>query len=83
MCSRSSSEKEINQLRAESSYALSVAISKQFSYEIANEIVAEAQSKKTTVKQIVVEKGLLSVDEAEKLLDPIHLTSLSRSLPSL
>ncbi|KYG89097.1 aspartate ammonia-lyase [[Bacillus] sp. KCTC 13219] len=76
-------KKEINQLRAESSYALSVAISKQFSYEIANEIVAEAQSKKTTVKQIVVEKGLLSVDEAEKLLDPIHLTSLSRSLPSL
>ncbi|MEK4423807.1 aspartate ammonia-lyase [Solibacillus sp. FSL K6-1523] len=68
-------KKEINQHRAESSFALSVVISNLFGYEIANEVVAEAQKRKQTIKHIVVERGLLSAEEAEKSLNPINLTN--------
>lgn len=67
-------KKEINQQRAESSFALAVVISNLFGYEVANEVVAEAQHKNQTIKQIVVERGLLTAEDAEKQLNPIHLT---------
>lgn len=63
----------INMMRSENSYSISVVISKLFGYDIANEIVTEAYKNDTTIKEIVIKKGLLSKEAAEELLNPINL----------
>src|SRR3989454_43779 len=49
-------------------------------YEKAAEIAKEAGETGKTVRQLVIEKGILSPEEAEKVLDPRHLTSPSKDL---
>ncbi|MGE7114534.1 aspartate ammonia-lyase [Lysinibacillus sp. NPDC047702] len=63
----------INQMRAESSYSISVVISKLFGYEMANKVVTEAFKTDATIKEIVIKNGLLSKEDAEELLNPMNL----------
>ncbi|KMY48911.1 aspartate ammonia-lyase [Peribacillus loiseleuriae] len=59
---------------AEKSLSLSVVISSLFGYQVANEVALEAHEKNSTIKEVVVEKGLLKEEEASKLLNPENLT---------
>ncbi len=65
---------------AESSPAISTKLNPIIGYEKAAEIAKEAGRTGKTVKEIVVEKGLLSKEEADKVLDPKHLTAPSKDL---
>ncbi|WP_028392518.1 aspartate ammonia-lyase [Bacillus cihuensis] len=59
---------------AEKSLSLSIVISSLFGYRVANEVALEAHEKNSTIKEVVVEKGLLKEEEASKLLNPENLT---------
>jgi len=50
-------------------------------YDKTAEVVKEALRDKKTVKRIVVEKGYLSEEEAEKLLKPGNMTKAGFSGP--
>lgn len=65
--------KETNQRNSERSYSISIVISKLFGYDIANKVVTEAVETNATVKEIVIKNGLLSKEEADKLLNPMNL----------
>jgi aspartate ammonia-lyase len=65
---------------AESSPAISTKLNPIIGYEKAAEIAKEAGQTGKSVKQIVIEKGILSAEEAEKVLDPKHLTAPSKDL---
>ena len=65
---------------AESSPAISTKLNPIIGYEKAAEIAKEAGRTGKSVKEIVVEKGLLTKEEAEKVLDPKHLTAPSKDL---
>jgi fumarate hydratase class II len=65
---------------AESSPAISTKLNTIIGYEKAAEIAKEAGQTGKSVKQIVIEKGILSSEEAEKVLDPKHLTAPSKDL---
>jgi len=65
---------------AESSPAIAAKLNPIIGYEKAAEIAKEVGRTGKTVKQIVIEKGILSADEAEKVLDPKHLTVPSKDL---
>ena len=65
---------------AESSPAISTKLNPIIGYEKAAEIAKEAGRTGKSVKEIVIEKGLLSKEEAEKVLDPKHLTAPSKDL---
>jgi fumarate hydratase, class II len=60
---------------AESSPALSTRLNPIIGYEKAAEISKEAGRTGKSVKDIVIEKGILSPEEAEEVLDPKHLTT--------
>lgn len=63
---------------AESSPAIATRLNPVIGYEKASEIAKEAGRTGKSVKEIVVEKGLLSKEEADKVLDPRHLTAPSK-----
>lgn len=65
---------------AESSPAIATKLNPIIGYEKAAEIAKEAGRTGKSVKEIVIEKGLLSPQEAEKVLDPKHLTAPSKDL---
>src|SRR5438132_11237522 len=71
---------ELLQRDAESSPAIATKLNPIIGYEKAAEIAKEAGLTGKTVKQLVIEKGILSAEEAEKVLDPRHLTSPSKDL---
>ncbi len=71
---------DILQKYAESSPAIATKLNPIIGYEKAAEIAKEAGSTGKTVKQIVIERGILPAEEAEKILDPKHLTSPSKDL---
>lgn len=58
---------------AEESTALVTALSPRIGYEEAAGIAREAYAKGKKIKELVVEKGILSREEADKLLDPLNL----------
>jgi len=60
-------------LYAEMSPAVATALSPVIGYKRAAEVATEAVEKGKTVKELVVEKGLLSEKEAERILDPSRL----------
>ena len=66
---------------AESSPAISTKLNPVIGYEKASEIAKEAGRTGKSVKEIVVEKGILSKEEADKVLDPKHLTAPSKDAP--
>ncbi len=65
---------------AESSPAIATKLNPIIGYEKAAEIAKEAGKTGKSVKQIVIEKGILSAEEAEKILDPRHLTQPSKDM---
>jgi len=71
---------EVMQRYAESSLAIATKLNPIIGYEKAAEIAKEAGRTGKTVKQLVVEKGLMTAEEAEKVLDPKHLTEPSKDL---
>ena len=66
---------------ARSSLALSTVIAALFGYEKASGLAKEAYIKGSTIKEIAVEKGILSEQEAHLLLDPFVLTEPEKSSP--
>jgi fumarate hydratase class II len=58
---------------AEKSTALVTALSPRIGYDEAARIAREAYARGMKVKDLVVEKGILSEEEAERLLDPLNL----------
>ncbi len=66
---------------AEWSPAIATRLNPIIGYDKAAEIAKEAVARGVTIKQLVVEKGILSKEEAEKLLDPAHLTKPSKDVP--
>ncbi|HKW42780.1 MAG TPA: lyase family protein, partial [Thermoplasmata archaeon] len=71
---------DVLQHDAESSPAIAAILNPIIGYEKAAEIAKEAGRTGKTVKQIVVERGILSAEEAEKVLDPKRLTAPSKDL---
>ncbi|TLZ92401.1 MAG: class II fumarate hydratase [Methanobacteriota archaeon] len=71
---------DVLQRNAESSPAIATKLNTIIGYEKAAEIAKEAGLTGKTVKQLVIEKGILSAEEAEKVLDPRHLTSPSKDM---
>src|SRR2546422_600430 len=71
---------DVLQRYAESSPAIATKLNPIIGYEKAAEIAKEAGLTGKTVKQLVIEKGILSPEEAEKVLDPRHLTSPSKDM---
>lgn len=65
---------------AESSPAIATKLNPIIGYEKAAEIAKEAGRTGKTVKQLVIEKGILSAEEAEKVLDPRYLTEPSKDM---
>ncbi|RXE48139.1 aspartate ammonia-lyase [Chromohalobacter israelensis] len=60
---------------AENSLALSTVIATLFDYKTASECAKKAEQEDKSVYQVVVESGLLSAEQASKLLDSKALTS--------
>src|SRR5256886_1433892 len=71
---------DVLQRYAESSPAIATKLNPIIGYEKAAEIAKEAGRTGKTVKQLVIEKGILSPEEAEKVLDPRHLTAPSKDM---
>ena len=65
---------------AESSPAIATKLNPIIGYEKAAEIAKEAGRTGKSVKEIVIEKKILTAEEAEKVLDPKHLTAPSKDL---
>ena len=71
---------DVLQRYAESSPAIATILNPIIGYEKAAEIAKEAGRTGKTVKQIVIEKKILTAEEAEKVLDPRHLTAPSKEM---
>ena len=65
--------KEVCQAYAKRSAGLATALIPLFGYETAASVAREAIARKTTVVEIVVERGLLDRERAEELLLPNNL----------
>jgi len=61
---------------AETTLAMATALNPVIGYASAAEVSKEAYRTGKTVKEIIIEKGILKKKEAERLLDPIRLTEL-------
>ncbi len=59
---------------AESSPALGTALAPHVGYEIAAEVVSQAMAEKKTIEQVVVERRLMSPEEAARVLDVEAMT---------
>ncbi|WP_318508716.1 aspartate ammonia-lyase [Bacillus sp. T3] len=70
---------EICENNAHSSLALSTVIAALFGYEEASKVAKEAHLKNCTIKEIVIEKGILSEGEADLLLNPLQLSNPEKS----
>ncbi|PID40947.1 MAG: aspartate ammonia-lyase [Proteobacteria bacterium] len=60
---------------AQSSLALSTVLATLFDYQAASRIAKQADQEGKTIKEVVIESGMMTVDEADLYLDPITLTS--------
>lgn len=65
---------EVCERNAHTSLALSTVIASIFSYEEASAIAKEAFAENVTIKEIAIQRGILSQADADILLDPITLT---------
>ncbi|MFD1386730.1 aspartate ammonia-lyase [Oceanobacillus oncorhynchi subsp. oncorhynchi] len=70
---------EICDKNAHSSLALSTVIATLFNYDLASEIAKEAHNQNRTIKEIVLEKKLLSKEEADLFLNPLLLSDVKNS----
>lgn len=60
---------------AEQSLALSTVIATLFDYQTASRLAKQADLEDKTIKEVVIESGILSQQEAERYLDPLMMTS--------
>jgi len=60
--------------RVEQSMALATALNPAIGYDRASEVAKEALQEGKTVREVVVEKGYLSDEEADEVLDPQSMT---------
>ena len=60
--------------RVEQSMALATALNPAIGYDKASEVAKEALASGRTVREVVIEKGYLSADEADEVLDPERMT---------
>jgi fumarate hydratase class II len=66
--------RDVCSLYADASLALATALNPVIGYAAAAEVSKEAYRTGKTVKQVVIEKGILKKSEADRLLDPRRLT---------
>ena len=64
---------------AESSIALSTVIASLFGYKTGSMVAKKAADENKTIKEVVLELGILTKEEAEKYLDPMFLTNPEKS----
>ncbi|MFB6309200.1 MAG: aspartate ammonia-lyase, partial [Haloarculaceae archaeon] len=60
--------------RVEQSMALATALNPHIGYDKASKAAKQALAEGKTVKQVVVEEGYLTEEEAEEVLDPAKMT---------
>lgn len=58
----------------ERSSAIATALARRIGYDAAASIAQRAQKDKRTIKEIVIEDGILTTDEANTVLDPLRMT---------
>ncbi len=64
---------------AERSLAISTVIATLFDYETASRLAKQADFESRTIKEVVIESGILSPQEAARYLDVLMMTSLDQS----
>lgn len=70
---------EVCRKYAESSIALSTVIASLFGYKTGSMVAKKAADENKTIKEVVLELGILSHEEVEKYLDPMFLTNPEKS----
>ncbi|WP_181684900.1 class II fumarate hydratase [Halorhabdus salina] len=60
--------------RVEQSMALATALNPAIGYDKASEVAKEAMKTGETIREVAVEKGYLTAEEAEEVLDPARMT---------
>jgi len=65
-------------LDAESSLALSTVIATLFDYQTASRLAKQADAQNKNIKQVVIESGLMTEEEAQRYLDPLMMTAPER-----
>ena len=60
---------------AENSLALSTVIATLFDYQTASRLAKQADEENKTIKQVVIESGIMNELEANRYLDPLMMTS--------
>jgi len=63
---------------AENSLALSTVIATLFDYQTASRLAKQADDENKTIKQVVIESGIMNEQEANEYLDPLMMTSPDR-----
>jgi len=63
---------------AEQTLALSTVIATLFDYQTASRLAKQAEVENKTIKEVVIESGIMSQEEAETFLDPLMMTSPER-----
>jgi len=71
--------REVCRKYAESSTALATVVSSLYGYELGSKVAKAAYKENKTVKEVTIEMGIFTPDEAEKLLDPMLLTDIEKS----
>ena len=62
----------------EGHYGLAVALAPRLGYDVASEVAREASQSGRSVKQVVLERGLLSEEELAAIMSPEEMTSPKR-----
>ena len=67
-------DKEECETQVEQSMALATALNPTIGYDKASEVAKEALKKGKTIREVVLEKGYLSEEEADEVIDPAKMT---------
>jgi aspartate ammonia-lyase len=67
---------EVCRSYAENSTALSAIVASVWGYEMGSSVAKEASEKVMTILEVVVERKLLTEEQAHELLDPLNLVDL-------
>ncbi|MFB6137477.1 MAG: class II fumarate hydratase [Halobacteriaceae archaeon] len=67
-------DREHCETQVEQSMALATALNPSIGYDRASEVAKEALKTDRTVREVVVEKGYLTAEEADEVLDPARMT---------
>lgn len=59
----------------DTSYGIITALNPHLGYDVASRLVKEAQKTGQSIREIILEQGLLTEEQVEVILDPYHMTS--------